>query len=78
MLPTAPKMPRFLLHVYVDCMLMPRVGRRVICASIEVSNVQGLFQEFKARGVEFVTYHSDAMALDLDEPSDLERLTRAV
>ena len=25
----------------------------LICASIEVSNVQGLFEEFKARGVEF-------------------------
>jgi uncharacterized glyoxalase superfamily protein PhnB len=25
----------------------------VICASIQVSNVQGLFKEFKARGVEF-------------------------
>ena len=35
-------------------------------------------EEAEARGVEFVTYHSDAMALDLDEPSDLERLTRAV
>ena len=27
--------------------------KSLICASIEVSNVQGLFQEFKARGVEF-------------------------
>jgi 2-phospho-L-lactate guanylyltransferase len=31
-----------------------------------------------ARGVEFVVQHSDAMALDLDEPSDLARLSRAV
>jgi 2-phospho-L-lactate/phosphoenolpyruvate guanylyltransferase len=31
-----------------------------------------------ARGVEFVLHHSDAIALDLDEPSDLARLTRAV
>ncbi len=31
-----------------------------------------------ARGVEFVIQHSDAMALDLDEPSDLARLSRAV
>jgi 2-phospho-L-lactate guanylyltransferase len=30
------------------------------------------------RGVRFVVHHSDAIALDLDEPSDLERLTRAV
>ena len=27
--------------------------KSLICASIEVSNVQGLFREFKARGVEF-------------------------
>ena len=29
-------------------------------------------------GVRFVIHHSDAMALDLDEPSDLSRLSRAV
>ncbi len=39
----------------------------------------GKFQEdAEARGVRFVLHHSDAMALDLDEPSDLERLSRAV
>ncbi len=32
----------------------------------------------RSRGVKFVVHHSDAIALDLDEPSDLERLTRAV
>ena len=32
----------------------------------------------EARGVKFVVHHSDAIALDLDEPSDLERLSRAV
>ncbi len=31
-----------------------------------------------ARGVEIVIHHSDAIALDLDEPSDLARLSRAV
>ena len=31
-----------------------------------------------ARGVEFVIQRSEAMALDLDEPSDLARLSRAV
>jgi 2-phospho-L-lactate/phosphoenolpyruvate guanylyltransferase len=31
-----------------------------------------------ARGAKFVIHHSDAIALDLDEPSDLERLSRAV
>jgi 2-phospho-L-lactate guanylyltransferase (CobY/MobA/RfbA family) len=31
-----------------------------------------------ARGVEFVIHQSDAMALDLDEPADLARLSRAV
>lgn len=32
----------------------------------------------EARGVKFVVHRSDAIALDLDEPSDLERLSRAV
>lgn len=31
-----------------------------------------------ARGVELVIHHSDALALDLDEPSDLARLSAAV
>jgi 2-phospho-L-lactate/phosphoenolpyruvate guanylyltransferase len=31
-----------------------------------------------ARGVEFVIQQSDALALDIDEPSDLARLSRAV
>jgi 2-phospho-L-lactate/phosphoenolpyruvate guanylyltransferase len=31
-----------------------------------------------ARGVQFVVHESDALALDLDEPSDLARLSRAV
>lgn len=35
-------------------------------------------EDAEARGVNFVIYHSDAIALDLDEPSDLERLSRAV
>jgi 2-phospho-L-lactate/phosphoenolpyruvate guanylyltransferase len=34
--------------------------------------------EAETRGVEFVMHASDAMALDLDEPSDLDRLRRAV
>ena len=34
--------------------------------------------EAESRGVEFVVHHSDAMALDLDEPGDLARLRRAV
>jgi 2-phospho-L-lactate guanylyltransferase len=37
------------------------------------------FQEdAEAHGVKFVVHRSDAIALDLDEPSDLERLSRAV
>jgi 2-phospho-L-lactate/phosphoenolpyruvate guanylyltransferase len=32
----------------------------------------------ESRGVELVIHHSDAMALDLDEPADLARLSRAV
>jgi len=35
-------------------------------------------EEAEAKGVEFVIHHSDAIALDLDEPSDLDRLSRAV
>jgi 2-phospho-L-lactate guanylyltransferase len=35
-------------------------------------------QEAQSRGVEFAVHHSDAMALDLDEPGDLARLRRAV
>ncbi len=35
-------------------------------------------QESESRGVNFVVHHSDAMALDLDEPGDLARLRRAV
>jgi 2-phospho-L-lactate/phosphoenolpyruvate guanylyltransferase len=37
------------------------------------------FQEdAEAHGVKFVVHRSEAIALDLDEPSDLERLSRAV
>jgi 2-phospho-L-lactate guanylyltransferase len=35
-------------------------------------------EDAEANGVSFAVYHSDAMALDLDEPSDLVRLRRAV
>jgi 2-phospho-L-lactate guanylyltransferase len=35
-------------------------------------------EDAEARGVAFAIHHSDAMALDLDEPSDLTRLSRAV
>jgi 2-phospho-L-lactate guanylyltransferase len=34
--------------------------------------------EAEARRVAFVVHHSDAMALDVDEPADLARLRRAV
>lgn len=34
--------------------------------------------EAETRGVQFVIHHSEAMALDLDEPADLDRLRRAV
>jgi len=34
--------------------------------------------EAEARGVGFAIYHSDAMALDVDEPADLARLRSAV
>jgi 2-phospho-L-lactate guanylyltransferase len=35
-------------------------------------------RDAESRGVEFAIHHSEAMALDLDEPSDLTRLRRAV
>lgn len=35
-------------------------------------------REAATRGVVFVVHHSDAMALDVDEPADLARLRRAV
>jgi 2-phospho-L-lactate/phosphoenolpyruvate guanylyltransferase len=35
-------------------------------------------EDADSRGVSFVVHHSEAMALDLDEPSDLARLSRAV
>ncbi|MHB8587894.1 MAG: 2-phospho-L-lactate guanylyltransferase [Candidatus Dormibacteraceae bacterium] len=35
-------------------------------------------QEAQSLGVTFVVHHSEAMALDLDEPGDLARLRRAV
>jgi 2-phospho-L-lactate guanylyltransferase len=35
-------------------------------------------EDAEGRGVSFVVHNSEAMALDLDEPSDLARLSRAV
>jgi 2-phospho-L-lactate/phosphoenolpyruvate guanylyltransferase len=35
-------------------------------------------EDAESRGVSFVVHNSEAMALDLDEPSDLARLSRAV
>jgi 2-phospho-L-lactate guanylyltransferase len=35
-------------------------------------------QEAESRGIDFAIHHSEAMALDLDEPGDLARLRRAV
>ena len=35
-------------------------------------------EDAEAKHVRFVLHHSDALALDLDEPSDLARLSRAV
>lgn len=35
-------------------------------------------EEALSRGIDFVIHRSDALALDLDEPADLERLRRAV
>lgn len=35
-------------------------------------------EDAKSRGVSFVVHNSEAIALDIDEPSDLARLSRAV
>ena len=42
---------------FVHQAVFAEIARReesLLCASLEVTNVQGLFEEFKARGVEFV------------------------
>ncbi|MFI5281500.1 MAG: 2-phospho-L-lactate guanylyltransferase [Candidatus Dormibacterales bacterium] len=41
-------------------------------------SLAGFRHEAESRGVGFVIHHSDAMALDLDEPDDLDRLRHAV
>ena len=41
-------------------------------------SLAGFRADAEARGVRFEEHHSDTMALDLDEPSDLVRLRRAV
>jgi 2-phospho-L-lactate guanylyltransferase len=41
-------------------------------------SLESFRRESETRGVNFVIYHSDAMALDLDEPDDLARVRRAV
>jgi 2-phospho-L-lactate guanylyltransferase len=35
-------------------------------------------EEAQAKGVSFAVHHSEALALDIDEPADLARLSRAV
>lgn len=41
-------------------------------------SLESFRRESETRGVNFVIHHSDAMALDLDEPDDLARVRRAV
>ena len=41
-------------------------------------SLESFRRESETRGVNFVIHHSDAMALDLDEPDDLARMRRAV
>jgi 2-phospho-L-lactate guanylyltransferase len=41
-------------------------------------SLESFRRESETRGVNFVIHHSDAMALDLDEPEDLARVRRAV
>jgi 2-phospho-L-lactate/phosphoenolpyruvate guanylyltransferase len=41
-------------------------------------SLESFHREAEAKGVNFVIHHSEAMALDLDEPDDLARVRRAV
>jgi 2-phospho-L-lactate guanylyltransferase len=41
-------------------------------------SLESFRREAEAKGVNFVIHHSDAMAIDLDEPDDLARVRRAV
>jgi 2-phospho-L-lactate/phosphoenolpyruvate guanylyltransferase len=41
-------------------------------------SLESFRRESETKGVNFVIHHSDAMALDLDEPDDLARARRAV
>jgi 2-phospho-L-lactate/phosphoenolpyruvate guanylyltransferase len=41
-------------------------------------SLESFRRESETKGVNFVIHHSDAMALDLDEPDDLARVRRAV
>jgi 2-phospho-L-lactate/phosphoenolpyruvate guanylyltransferase len=41
-------------------------------------SLESFRREAEARGVNFLTHQSEAMALDLDEPDDLARVRRAV
>jgi 2-phospho-L-lactate guanylyltransferase len=41
-------------------------------------SLESFRRESETRGVNFVIHHSEAMALDLDEPDDLARVRRAV
>jgi 2-phospho-L-lactate guanylyltransferase (CobY/MobA/RfbA family) len=50
----------------------------VITLSFGSDSLAKFRHEAETRGVTFVVHHSDAMALDLDEPGDLARLRRAV
>jgi 2-phospho-L-lactate guanylyltransferase len=41
-------------------------------------SLESFRREAESKGVNFVIHHSDAMAIDLDEPDDLARVRRAV
>ena len=41
-------------------------------------SLESFRREAESKGVNFVIHHSDAMAIDLDEPDDLTRVRRAV
>jgi len=41
-------------------------------------SLESFRRESESKGVNFVIHHSDAMAIDLDEPDDLARARRAV
>jgi 2-phospho-L-lactate/phosphoenolpyruvate guanylyltransferase len=81
---------RVAAHVEIPAAVaVPAVGRGgtnalylrppdAIALRFGADSLESFRREAEARGVNFVIHHSDAMAIDLDEPDDLARVRRAV